>query len=141
MIYARIGAIFYIVWGVLHLGSGLVGIWLTGQPGTPDWASGMAAVPTQETGVPEATLGLIRQHSFNIALGGAAAILIAVVGNWRARTWAWIANGLLIAGLDLGMIIFMLTPGHVPLLDGLIGPAFWLIGFVFTTLGQSSRAG
>lgn len=97
----------------------------------------MAAVPTQASNVPEATLGLIRQHSFNIAIGGAAAIVIAVFGNWRARNWAWIANGVLIAGLDLGMIIFMLIPGHVPLVGGLIGPALWLTGCTLTTMGRS----
>lgn len=130
----RIGAIFYIIWGILHLGSGVVGIWLTGQPTTPDWASGMAAVPTLASGLNDAGLGLIRQHSFNIAVGGTVAIIIAAIGNWQNARWAWAVNAVLIALLDLGMILFILAPGHVPLIDGLIGPALWLGGLVLTTL-------
>lgn len=140
MIYARIGAALYIIWGLMHLAAGSVGIWLTGQPITPDWAAGMAAVPSGDSGVADATVGLVRQHSFNIAVGGAMAILIAVFGNWNNRRLAWILNGALIASLDLGMIIFMLIPGYVPLVDGLIGPALWIAGLAFTTLGQTKGA-
>ena len=119
VIYARIGAVLYVVWGLLHLGSGLLGIWLTGQPGTPDRAGGMAAMPTQASGLSEAGLGLIRQHSHDIATGGAVAMAIAL--------------------LDLGMIVFVLLPGHVPLLDGLIGPVLWLGGLALTTLARPAR--
>lgn len=138
MTAARIGAALYIVWGILHLGSGMVGIWLTGQPATPGWAMGMAAVPTVGSGLEKASLGLVGQHSFNIAAGGLIAILVAALGNWRNNRTAWWLNGALIAVLDLGMVIFMLLPGHVPLLDGLLGPLLWASGFALTTWAQRS---
>ena len=136
----RIGAMLFILWGLLHAVSGGMGIYLTTLAAVPDWAGSMAVVPGRWSGLPESSLGLFRQHSYNIAAGGVAASLIAVFGNWRNSRLAWIVNGALIAVLDLGMVVFMLLPGHVPLLDGLIGPILWAGGFLLTGLGQAGRS-
>jgi hypothetical protein len=67
-----------------------------------------------------------------------AGILIAAILNWRDDKQGYWMNGTLIAFADIPFVLFALAPGLIPWWPGLVGPLFWLIAFMFTTVARFS---
>ena len=62
-------------------------------------------------------------------------IAVAITLNWKnSRLGYWLNLVVLTAG-DIGFIVTILMPGHVPLVPGGIGPLLWIVALVFSTLG------
>jgi len=40
-----------------------------------------------------------------------------------------------ISAADIGFIVYVLLPGHVPLVPGGLGPLLWVVAIIFSTLG------
>jgi hypothetical protein len=121
---AQIGAIFYILWGILHL---VVGVTLLADllsDGLPrDTASARAVM-----------------YFWCVIILGAVATFVGARLNWRNdATGYWINLGVSTAG-DLGLIVFMLWPGNLSLANGISGPAFWLPAVVFSTIARFAAA-
>jgi predicted membrane metal-binding protein len=134
-----IGALFYGLWGLLHLVSSGLALWLSYLDQPPGWAALMAdAVPGRWSGADELTLAVVRHHSLNVALFGLVSIVIAIALNRRNSRVGWLANLIVVSIVDLGFVLFIVAPGHVPLGLGLVGPSFWLLGAVFTSIGLRS---
>ncbi len=118
----RIGAIFYLLWGVLHLAAAYQGYQL---------ALGEPAGEVQ---------GRLLQNSWNLGFFALVAIFVAVFMNWRnSRTGYWI-NLAAVSAADIGFILFVMIPNYVPLFPPILGPVFWLLGALFTTLGLKTPA-
>jgi hypothetical protein len=116
----KIGAAFYILWGVLHLLGALNGFRLAG-----DLDPGLIQ-------------GKLFQHAWNTGLFGAFGLTVAVLLNWKnSRTGYWL-NLLVLGVTDLGYVLFVVLPGYVSPVEGWSGPVLWLLGAVFTTLGVRS---
>ena len=117
----RIGAIAYVLWGILHLLA----------------ASEAARLAfTVDSG---AIQGRLLQNAWSLAVFALVATVIAITMNWRnSRAGYWI-NLVTVSAADLGFIIFILVPGHLPLWPGALGPVLWIAGAVFTTLGLVTR--
>jgi hypothetical protein len=114
---ARIGAVFYVIWGVLHLNAART-IFTLGQPLNP--------------GMVQARL---YQDAWNILFGAITVIAVGTTMNWRnSRTGFWI-NLVLVVLLDLAFVIYILVPGYAPLWPGLEGPVAGLIAVAFSTVG------
>jgi hypothetical protein len=112
---ARIGALFYIIWGVLHF-SAAYEVYKLGALQSPTMVQGR-----------------LYQDAWNLAFFAAVAIVAAVWLNWRnIKTGYWI-NLLTVSVTDIGFVLFVLLPGHLPWIPGIIGPAFWIPGVIFTT--------
>ena len=77
----------------------------------------------------------IFQSSFNLAFFSAFAIVVAVLYNWKNDRIGYWANLIVISAVDIGFIWFVLTPGYVPMFPGILGPTFWILAVIFTTLG------
>ena len=122
MRYARIGAVCYIIWGLLHLDAAYEQFTLATivQPGLVQ--------------------GKLNQGAWDLLFFAAFAIVVAVTYNWKNSTRGYWANLVVVSAADLGFIIFVLTPGDVAVFPGILGPVFWLGGLLFTTLGIRSRA-
>jgi hypothetical protein len=110
------GAIFYVLWGCLHL-----------------WAAKAvfqlgAALPS------EMVRGRVFQNAWNLLFFGITAIIIALTLNVRNSTWGYWINLWVLAVADTGLIFFVLIPGYMPLWPGLVGPALWILGWLLTTL-------
>ena len=123
----RIGAIFYVLWGVLHLLAASEAARL---------AFAVEAGPVQ---------GRLLQNAWSLAIFAIVATVIAVTMNWRnSRAGYWI-NLVTVSAADLGFIIFILVPGYLPLWPGTLGPVLWIAGAVFSTMGlvnvSSERSG
>lgn len=108
----RLGAAFYVLWGLVHLYAAWLGFQIT---------------------VNEALAqAKLEQGAWNLGFIALLAIVIAVFGNWRNSMLAYLLNLVMISVTDIGFLIFVYGPG---LSSDLIGPALWILGAIFSTLG------
>lgn len=105
----QIGAVLYILWGVLHLAAAGQGFRL---------ASGADAGEIK---------GRLYQNAWHLLTISLAVIGVAVALNWtNSETGYWI-NLALASAADVGFILFILMPGHIRLFPGVIGPVLWVL--------------
>ncbi len=118
----RIGAVFYFLWGVLHLAAAVEGY---------RFAMALDAGMVQ---------GRLLQNSWFLAFFAILAILVAIFMNWRnSKTGYWV-NLIAVSVADIGFILFILMPAYMPLFPGILGPVFWILAAIFSTLGLRSKA-
>jgi hypothetical protein len=139
----KIGAISYILWGVVHIWGGVLMLYRLGREGgTQALAVVGSAVPFEElpqkfTGLENAILG---QHAWNLAVFGWFALIIGVWMNWRnSRMGYWLNLGV-VSAVDVAYVYAILLPGYISLRDGLWGPIFWILGVIFSTIGYLTRS-
>jgi hypothetical protein len=116
---SRIGAVFYVLWGIFHLVA----------------ANAVYALAEQSTGMVRARL---LQDAFYLLFFAMAGILLAAILNWRNDKQGYWMNGTLIAFADIPFVLFVLVPGLIPWWPGLAGPLLWLAAFVSTTVARFS---
>ena len=116
---ARIGAVFYVLWGIFHLIA----------------ANAVYTLAAESTGI---VRGRLLQDAFYVLFFAVSGIVMAVVLNWRNDKHGYWMNGTLIAFADIPFVLFVLVPGLVPWWPGLEGPLLWLIGFLATSIGRFS---
>jgi hypothetical protein len=116
---SRIGAVFYVLWGIFHLVA----------------ANAVYALAEQSTGMVRARL---LQDAFYLLFFAIAGILLAAILNWRNDKQGYWMNGTLIAFADIPFVLFVLVPGLIPWWPGLAGPLLWLAAFVSTTVARFS---
>jgi len=115
----RIGAGFYVLWGIFHLVA----------------ANSVYVLAEQSTGM---VRGRLMQDASYLAFFAISGILIAVVLNWRNDKQGYWMNGSLLAVADIPFILFVLVPGLIPWWPGLTGPLLWLAALIFTSVGRFS---
>lgn len=131
----KIGAVFYVLWGILHIFGG--GAILTAESSGAQLAMFGTAMPAellpQDPGqVVHAGLSF---HAFNLAWLGIFAALVGIFLNWKnSRVGYWLNLGV-VGAADIGLFIFLLIPGYMALADGFLGPLLWLLAFLFSTIG------
>lgn len=118
---AKLGAIFYVIWGCLHLRAAHA-VYLLGQ----SMQSSMAQ-------------GRIFQDAWNLLFFSIIAIATAAALNWRNSVWGYWINFVTVGIADTGFIFFMLVPGHSPIWPGVAGPVFWVLGMIFSTIALVQR--
>ena len=116
---ARIGAGFYVLWGIFHLVA----------------ANSVYALAEQSIGM---VRGRLQQDAFYLLFFAIAGVLIAVILNWRNDKQGYWMNGALLAVADIPFVLFVLVPGLIPWWPGLAGPLLWLAAFIFTSAGRFS---
>lgn len=117
-IFAKIGAVFYILWGLLHF-----------------FAAYAALGPALEGAVTGVAEGRIMQNSIFMAMVSVTAIWIAVQFNWKNDWFGYLFNLFTVTVADLAFIFLILWPGFIPMIPGVLGPALWVIAVIFSTLG------
>jgi hypothetical protein len=134
----RIGAVFYVLWGLVHIGVGALMLYrLAAEGGTSALAQAGSAVPAEQlpqnlTGVASAILG---QRAWNLAWFGCLTLIVAVALNWRnSRIGYWLNLGV-VSAADVGFVYPILLPGYIRLTDGLPGPILWVLAVIFSTIG------
>lgn len=131
------GAAAYGLWGVIHAYVGGHALWAMA---TGDVAGALsilagAAPASAADGLPGAVEALLANHAFNILCLGLVALAVAATLNARSSIAGYWINLILIDLTDAGVLVLMVAHGHVPLIDGLIGPGLWAIGAMTTTAG------
>jgi len=110
----RLGAIFYALWGLLHL----LAAW-----------RGYELASVQEAGLVQARL---YQGAWNMAFLGLLVLGIAIVFNWRNSLIGYWLNLITVSVVDIGFIVLLLIPGYS---TDIIGPILWILGAIATTIG------
>ncbi len=116
---SRIGAIFYLLWGVLHVNAA-VQVYRLGH--------------TLEPGMVQ---GRIYQDAWNLLFLAVGVALVAIVWNWKSDPLGYWLNLALASVTDVGFILTILVPGYLPLVPGVAGPVMWVLAILFTTLGRT----
>jgi hypothetical protein len=119
---ARIGAIFYVLWGLVHYGAAY-GVYQLAQS-TP---------PTIEH-------GRLEQLAFYLASFATAGIALAPL-NWRNSRLGFWCNAVAISIGDIPFILFVLVPGYVPVWPGILGPVLWILALACTAIAQVPTSG
>jgi hypothetical protein len=116
---ARIGAAFYVVWGLFHVLA----------------ANAVYGLAEQQTGM---VRGRLLQDAFYLLFFALVGIVIALALNWRNDRQGYWMNGVLIAVADIPFVLFVLIPGLMPWWPGLAGPLLWSVAFLLTTVARFS---
>ncbi len=117
MKFAKIGAILYGIWSVLHIVAAFQGFQL---------GAGLE---------PGLVQGKINQGAWDLLFIALAGMSIAVKYNWKNSMFGYWLNLLIVSIADIGFIIFVLLPGYVDVFPGILGPVFWISAAIFSTFG------
>jgi hypothetical protein len=95
-----------------------------------------AAIPTDPGDIVGALVGF---HGMNVAFAGLAVLGLAV---WSWRRWpAGIPTALAIAAVaDLGLVVYLLKPGHMAIADGTPGPVLLGVALIASAIARHSNA-
>lgn len=116
-LFARLGAITYVLWGLLHIQAARL-VYLLGNSLEPGMVQGR-----------------VYQDAFNLLIFAFFAIVVAVMLNWKnSRAGYWL-NLTVVSAADIGFILYVLMPGYAPLVPGGLGPLLWVLAVIFSTLG------
>jgi hypothetical protein len=119
-LYARLGAIFFIIWGVFH-------VYVAWQ---------IYSLALAQTGIAQGRTLQLAAYMLTIAL---FAIVVALWCNWRNDRLGYWLNLAVVGWADIVWVLVVVLPGYVTLARGLIPPAFWLAGALCCTLAQRDR--
>ena len=140
--WARAGAVFYALWGLLHVAGGAS---LLAQ-GLADPAAGLRAMATGAgTGAfgngPGAVTGaLFTYHSFNLVWLGLLVTALALVFNWRNSAAGFWLNLSIVGAVDLGLVWTMMKPGYIPVSQGGIGVGLFLAAALCSGIARLTSA-
>src|SRR5580765_2366356 len=136
----RIGAVFYVLWGIFHSYIGVFLLWKTARSGAPAAlrvigdALPSSAITTVDDRV---TAGVLEHYAWNLIWFGAFAIVVALALNWKNSPVGYWFNLVVVSLTDIGFIGAIVLPGMISPAAGWTGPAFWVLAATFTTLGLS----
>ncbi len=116
-IYAKTGAVFYVLWGLLHIVAAWK-VYLLGQ--------------SLESGMIQ---GRLFQDAWNLLFFALFGIFVAIFLNWKNSHLGYWLNFVVISTADIGFIITILLPGYLPLVPAGLGPLLWLVALAFSTIG------
>jgi len=115
-LFAKLGAISYLLWGILHIEAARK-VYQLGQILDPGMVQGR-----------------IFQDAWNLLFFALFGSVVAITLNWNNSRLGYWLNLIMVSAADLGFILFVLIPGYLPLMPGAIGPLLWLIALTFSTL-------
>jgi hypothetical protein len=121
MIFARIGAVMYVLWGLLHIVAAFK-VYSLGQ--------------ALEQGMLQ---GRIFQGAWSLLFFAVFGIVVAVLYNWKNNKMGYWLNLVVVSVADVGFIITILLPAYLPVSPGIIGPILWLLALAFTTIGIRAK--
>ena len=138
----RIGAVSYVLWGLLHLVLGIVLVFgITSTGGTTALAVFGSGVPAEEwpQNLGGVTGGILAHYAWNLAVIGFVVAAVAATLNWtNSRLGYWLNLGL-VTGVELGFLVEILLPGYMRLGPGLLAPILWAVAVVFSTIGYLTK--
>lgn len=115
-LYAKLGSIVYVLWGILHIEAARK-VFVLGQTLDPGMLQGR-----------------IFQDAWNLLFFAIFGIVVGIFLNWKNSHIGYWLNLIVVSVADIGYIIFVLLPGYVPFIPGAAGPALWLLAVLFSTI-------
>ncbi len=139
----HLGAIFYALWGLMHVAFGAQMLMLNASGSATAILdaiyldSGPVVTPDRLGSTIDA---IMYQHAWNLLWFGIASTVVGIFWNWRNSLAGYWINALLISAADLGFIVAIMLPGYVDFWLGIWGPILWLAGLLFASLAVLNRA-
>ncbi len=115
-IFARLGAITYVLWGLLHI---------------------IAAQKVYQLGQslePGMVQGRVFQDAWNLLFFALFGIAVAVFLNWKNSRLGYWLNLVVVSAGDIGYVLFLLLPGYIPWVPGGLGPLLWVLAALLSTV-------
>lgn len=131
----RVAAVVLGLWGLLHVIGGASLLFFDGREGLETLAPD-APPPASGTSL-EAAAAIVHFHGLNIALGGMAVLALAAWWAMRGQTWQLGVALAVAVALDIGLLAYLVAPGHLPASQGLLGPS--LLGLGLLALAVPAR--
>ncbi|MEE9331435.1 MAG: hypothetical protein V3U89_04305 [Methylophilaceae bacterium] len=110
----KIGAVLYLLWGILHI---------------------KAAIVTYQLGAtlePSMVQGRVYQDAWSLVFFAVSVSIIAILLNWRNSRLGFWLNLAIASVTDIGFIFHILVPGYFPIIPGVAGPVLWGFAVIFT---------
>jgi len=117
----KIGAAFYIIWAGLHL-LAAYSVYVLGRSLNSSMVQGR-----------------LFQDAWNLLFFSIIAISVAATLNWRNSVWGYWINLGTVGIADTGFIFFVLVPGYTPVWPSILGPVFWVLATIFSTIALLTR--
>jgi len=114
---AKTGALVYLLWGLLHI------------------VAAIKVFQLGETLEPSMVQARIFQNAWNLLFFALFGSVVAIFLNWKNSRLGYWLNLVVVSAGDIGFIIFVLEPGYIPYMPGLLGPLLWIVALNLTTLG------
>ncbi len=116
-LFAKLGSITYVLWGILHIVAARQ-VYALGQTLDPGMVQGR-----------------IFQDAWNLLFFALFGIAVGIFLNWKNSRLGYWLNLVVVSAADIGFIVFILMPGHAPLVPGVLGPILWVLAVLFSTIG------
>jgi hypothetical protein len=134
----KIGAVFYVLWGLLHIAGGAVLLQtLSAKGATAVLATIGSAVPPAELPLISGgvTGAILAYYAWNILWVGLLVVVVGVRLNWHNNRMGYWLNLAIVSAVDLGLTYTLLAPGYMAPTDGGLGLALWLPAAIFSSIG------
>lgn len=118
-VLARLGAIMYVLWGLVHYSAAYTQLQVA------------AHVPAS------IVRGRLDQNVFYVVCLATISIIAGLWLNWRNDRFGFWLNAVVISLGDIPFVLFVLLPGYMKFWPGVLGPALWIAGLIFTALGRA----
>ena len=118
---SKIGAVFYTIWACLHFVAAY-SVYVLGRSLDSSLVRGR-----------------VFQDAWNLLFFSIIAISVAVTLNWRNSVRGYWINFVTVGIADTGFIFFVLVEGYAPVWPGILGPVFWVLATIFSTIALLTR--
>ena len=79
------------------------------------------------------------QDAWNLLFFSIIAFSVAATLNWKNSVWGYWINFATLGIADTGLIFFVLVPGYAPVWPAILGPVFWVLAMIFSTIALLAR--
>ena len=121
-IFAKLGSVTYVLWGILHIEAARK-VYGLGQ--------------TLDPGMVQAR---IFQDAWSLLFFAIFGIAVGTFLNWKNSRLGYWLNLIVVSAGDIGYVVFVLIPGFVPFMPGALGPILWVLAVLFSTVGILSAS-
>ncbi len=118
LILARLGTVAYVIWGLAHIVAAY------------SFYAAASAMPFSDV------QGRLMQNAWNVFFAAVAVIGVAIAFNWRNSPWGYWTNLTIASVGDVGFIVFLMLPGHVPVFPPILVLVLWIIAAALTTVAN-----
>lgn len=141
----KIAAVAYFLWGGIHIagGAAMLSASSDGLEAFLQMLTGNRVAVDMLEGGSFGTFAanqVFAFHSFNIIWMGLVAAVVAVRLNWNNSAAGYWINMAVVGCADVGLILYMVRPGVMDVADAWIGPALFLVGILFSSIGRFSHS-
>ncbi len=134
---AKAGAVAFGLWGALHVVGG-AGILAGLSRGV---AEGYGVYQNADGPFPAVAGAVLGYLAYAFLCLGLAATIIAIRWNWRNSEAGLAVNTVMIGLTEIGLVVFLILPGYVPVSEALPGFVFYIAGIVLGGLACRGEHG